>query len=132
MTATTSPTQGVHHLGLTVPDLSASLRFFTDALGYKKVGERPDSPAAFVTDGHTMLSIWQAKTASRATPFDRHHHLGLHHFALLTTALDELYHQLSQRQDTVIEFAPQPVGNGPARHMMCHIPGGLRLELIQP
>jgi hypothetical protein len=31
-----------------------------------------------------------------------------------------------------IEFAPEPLGGGPTRHMMCAIPGGIRLELIAP
>jgi len=31
-------TAGVHHVGLTVPDLTSALAFFTDVLGYTKVG----------------------------------------------------------------------------------------------
>lgn len=44
-------TPGVHHVGLTVPDLAAARRFFVEELGYQQRGERPDYPAAFVSDG---------------------------------------------------------------------------------
>ncbi len=29
-----------------------------------------------------------------------------------------------------MEFAPEPLGGGPAKHMMCAIPGGIRVEFI--
>ena len=39
---TQAATRGVHHLGLTVPDLEAARRFFLEALDYRQVGEVPD------------------------------------------------------------------------------------------
>ena len=37
-------TQGVHHAGLTVPDLTAARGFFEQALGFDAVGEVPAYP----------------------------------------------------------------------------------------
>ena len=37
---TTALTQGVHHLGLTVPDLDRARRFFTEVLRFRQVGGR--------------------------------------------------------------------------------------------
>ena len=45
----TAVTRGAHHVGLTVPNLEQSRRFFTATLGYEQVGEVPDYPAAFLT-----------------------------------------------------------------------------------
>lgn len=45
-------TTGVDHIGLTVVNLDASRDFFTNCLGWRLTGERPDYPAAFVSDGH--------------------------------------------------------------------------------
>ncbi|MGD8833059.1 MAG: VOC family protein [Pseudomonadales bacterium] len=126
-------TQGVHHVGLTVPDLRRTKAFFTDVLGYIQVGEVPDYPAAFLSDGSTMITLWQAKSASMALPFDRHNVIGLHHLALSVRdlqALDELYANLLLDEGVQIEFAPEPLGEGPIRHMMCAIPGGIRVEFI--
>ena len=78
----TAITQGVHHLGLTVPDLKKTRSFFEDILGFKLVGERPDYPAAFVSDGTVMITLWQAKDPKNARSFDRSNAIGLHHVAL--------------------------------------------------
>ncbi len=128
-------TQGVHHVGLTVPDLAAAQRFFTDVLGYQIVGEAPDYPAVFVSDGHTMITLWRAAEPEKAIAFDRKHVIGLHHLALRVQdaeALDALHQTLRETEGVTIEFAPEPLKGGPTRHLMCYIPGGIRLEFIAP
>ena len=126
-------TLGIHHLGLTVPNLQETADFFIDQLNFEKVGEKPDYPAIFVSDGSIMLTLWQAKDANNAVAFDRHHNIGLHHFALKVADLAQLQtlHQKLTKLDNVeIEFAPEPLGDSPFHHMVCLIPAGIRLELI--
>ena len=126
-------TRGVHHLGLTVPDLAAARRFFVQELGYQLRGEKPDYPAVFVSDGRTLITLWQVKDPGLAIPFDRTQNIGLHHFALAVdgdAALDALHERLARLDDVLIEFAPELLGDGPTRHMMVRIPGGLRVEFI--
>jgi len=128
-------TRGVHHVGLTVPDLDRTRRFFSDALGFEQVGEVPDYPAVFLSDGTVMLTLWQLEDPARALPFDRKRVIGLHHLALTVpdaVALDALHERLEAEPDVEIEFAPEPLGGGPTRHMMCAIPGGVRVEFIAP
>ena len=131
---TTTPlTQGAHHIGLTVPDLSQTRSFFIDSLGFTQVGEVADYPAVFLSDGTTMITLWQAENPETATPFDRKNVIGLHHFALKVEnpdALDALYGTLRKSEGVEIEFAPESLGGGPAKHMMISIPGGIRMELI--
>jgi catechol 2,3-dioxygenase-like lactoylglutathione lyase family enzyme len=126
-------TSGAHHIGLTVPNLSETKAFFIDILGFQQVGEKPDYPAAFVSDGTVMITLWQAKEPANAAPFDRKNVIGLHHFALKIDrqdALDALYATLSETPGVEIEFAPESLGGGATRHMMCTIPGGIRTEFI--
>jgi len=135
MNETTHPsiTAGVHHVGLTVPDLAQTQSFFTDVLAFTQVGEVPDYPAVLMTDGSTMITLWQAKSPSAAIAFDRQNVIGLHHLALsvpTAEALDELYATLLEDARVQIEFAPEPLGQGPIRHMMCAIPGGIQVEFI--
>lgn len=133
MTASGAATRGVHHVGLTVPDLSAARGFFIDALGFTQVGERPDYPAVFVSDGTVMITLWQATDPAHAVAFDRKNVIGLHHLALLVEsqqALDALHARLASTDGVDIEFAPEPLRGGPVRHMMCAIPGGVRIEFI--
>lgn len=127
-------TTGIHHLGLTVPDIEQARAFFIDALGFQFVAEKPDYPAIFVSDGTVLLTLWQAKVESPAA-FDRRANLGLHHFALRLSDdrdLMEVYEMLARRSDVEIEFAPEALGEGPTRHLMCTILGGIRMELIAP
>jgi catechol 2,3-dioxygenase-like lactoylglutathione lyase family enzyme len=131
----TPTTQGVHHVGLTVPELPKTVRFFIDTLGFSQVGEKPDYPAVFVSDGSTMITLWQAADPAAAVPFDRKNVIGLHHLALgvaVVEALDAAHTKLGATAGVEIEFAPEPLGGGPTRHMMCRMPGVIRLELIAP
>ena len=131
----TALTQGVHHIGLTVPDLARTRRFFTETLGLSQIGEVPDYPAVFLTDGDIMITLWQAADPEKVVSFDRKNVIGLHHLALRVdgqAALDALHETLLTEQDVQIEFAPQALGAGPTRHMMCYIPGGIRVEFIAP
>jgi catechol 2,3-dioxygenase-like lactoylglutathione lyase family enzyme len=135
MSSIKARTQGIHHAGLTVPDLAQAQTFLEEALGFRKVGEVPDYPAAFLSDGAVMITLWQAESPANAVPFDRRRVIGLHHLALRVAdrdALEKLHGELAGRKDVEIEFAPEPLGGGPTRHMMCAIPGGIRLELIAP
>ncbi len=132
---TQAATRGVHHLGLTVPDLEAARRFFLEALDYRQVGEVADYPAVFLSDGVTMITLWQAEDSQTAVPFDRKRVIGLHHLALTVeneVSLKDLHRRLQGRDDVEIEFAPEPLGNGPTQHMMSLIPGGIRVEFIAP
>ena len=47
----TAITHGLHHLGLTVPDLAATKAFFVDTLGFRQVGEKPDYPMSRASVG---------------------------------------------------------------------------------
>ena len=133
MTASASKTLGVHHVGLTVPRLEDARDFFTQGLGFEQVRDVPDYPAVFLSDGTTMITLWQAEDPTTAIPFDRRRVIGLHHLALRVSdpqALGELHAELAARQDVEIEFAPESLGSSPAQHMMCRIPGNIRLEVI--
>ncbi len=126
-------TKGAHHVGLTVPNLDETRRFFTDVLAYKEVGGIPDYPAVFLSDGATMITLWQASKPSTAVPFDRKNVVGLHHLALAVDGderLNALHKRLEATPGVHIEFAPEPLLGGPTRHMMCNIPSGIRVEFI--
>ena len=135
MTAPTSRTEGVHHVGLTVPQVDEAKAFFIEGLGFEQVGEKPEYPAVFVSDGTTMITLWQAEDPASAVPFDRRRVIGLHHLALRIVdaeALAAVHADLEGRDDVTIEFAPESLGGGPVQHMMCRIPGNIRLEIIAP
>lgn len=125
-------TRGIHHLGLTVADLTAAKEFFLNALHFKLVGENPNYPAAFVTDGTTMITLWAAD--ANATPFDRKKHVGLHHAAFAIENLEKLinlYDRLKNWEGVEIEGEISPPSTGSkARHFLLRMPGGPRIEFF--
>ena len=126
-----SLTAGIDHLGLTVKDLATTSTFFIDCLGWKKVGEKPDYPAVFVSDGSVLLTLWQLKNTDAGVDFDRKSNVGLHHVAIRATdenAFNTIYERVSKWPGAKVEFAPELLGKGPKRHMMVYEPGGIRVE----
>lgn len=123
-------TRGIDHLGLTVHDLDASLRFFTGALGWEQFGGNPDYPAAYVTNGHAKLTLWQQR-GDGGHAFDRHANVGLHHTALKVATradLDAVFAAVRDWPGVDVEFEPEFSGKGPKVHFMILEPGGTRLE----
>lgn len=53
-------TLGVDHVGLTVGLLHDTVSFFTEELSWKVIGELPNYPAVFISNGHMKLTLWQA------------------------------------------------------------------------
>lgn len=122
-------TLGIDHLGLTV-QLDKTLAFFVEGLGWKQVGGKPDYPSAFISDGSSTLTLWQAKTES-PTNFDRKSNIGLHHLAFKVATevqLNTLFDRIKNWPEVNVEFAPEFSGKGPKVHFMINEPSGNRLE----
>lgn len=124
-------TAGVHHVGLTVSDLEASAGFFTGILGWQEVRQDPAYPAVFVSDGTVLITLWGAKVGT-PTGFNKDTNIGLHHLALKVESENALktVHEKLQASGITIEFPPEPLRDGPAQHMMCYDPSGIRIEFI--
>lgn len=124
-------TLGIHHLGLAISDLEASTRFFIDCLGWSVVRELPDYPATFVSNGTAFITLWQTIPGGR--PFDRKAHVGLHHLAIRVPDEDSLmavFDRVAGFPGVIVEFAPELLRGGPAKHCMIYEPSGVRVEFV--
>jgi len=124
-------TKGVHHIGLTVSKLEESALFFTSLLGWKEVRRDSEYPAIFVSDGSVMVTLWKNKQKPAAA-FDKNHNIGLHHVAFAVENEADLIslHDKLVKHNVTIEFSPELVREGPAKHMICYEPSGVRVEFI--
>jgi catechol 2,3-dioxygenase-like lactoylglutathione lyase family enzyme len=50
-------TLGVHHVGLTVKNLDQARHFLVNTLQYQQVREKPEYPAAILSDGRTLITL---------------------------------------------------------------------------
>ena len=125
-------TKGCHHIGLTVSKLEESANFFTNILGWKEVRRDNAYPAIFVTDGIIMVTLWETQTLP--SPFNKNQNVGLHHVAFTVDneqQLTQIYNKLHDNK-VRIEFEPELLRDGPAKHMICYEPSGVRVEFIWP
>lgn len=124
-------TKGTHHIGLTVSRLEQSAEFFTVLLGWKEVRRNAEYPAIYVSDGVIMVTLWATKEQP-ANPFNKNKNVGLHHIAFQVENESDLniIHEKLLNNGINIEFSPEQLGQGPARHMMCYEPSGNRVEFI--
>lgn len=130
---TTKAVLGLDHLGLTVLDLEASAKFFTEVIGFEVRGTDAEYPAKFLSNGEMTLTLWQTNDPTKAVHFDRKNNVGLHHLALRVSSfeeLDRLHEVISHWDGARIEFAPELAYGGPAKHMMIREPSGNRIELV--
>lgn len=130
---TEAVTKGTHHIGLTVSKLEESASFFTSLLGWKEVRRDNASPAIFVSDGRVMVTLWKNKEEP-PTAFDRFRNIGLHHVAFELESESDLNHIYDKlvKHEVKIEFSPECLREGSAKHMICYEPSGIRVELIWP
>ncbi len=127
----TPMTKGTHHIGLTVSKLEESASFFTSLLGWQEVKRNNEYPAIFVSDSCVMVTLWKNKEEP-AMPFDKNRNVGLHHVAFAVESesdLTRVYDTLVENS-VEVEFSPELVGEGPAKHMICYEPSGVRVEFI--
>ncbi len=126
-------TLGIDHVGLTVGRLDETVEFFTNILGWEVIGELPEYPAKFVSNGITKLTLWAAESSCEAAKFDRKNNIGLHHLAIGVPSFDELdrlYAILKAISNIEIEFSPELSGKGPHKHMIIREPSGIRIEFV--
>ena len=129
-------TRGVHHIGLTVPDLDQARAFFCGVLGFDEVGGVPAYPSIFLSDGAILLTLWRAADPATARAFDRRANIGLHHLSLGVAddaALDAAWARVSAHPEVVVDSPPGPMRPGSAtRHFLVFVPGGIRIEFATP
>ena len=125
--------KGVDHVGLSVTDLKASEKFFKEYGNFEVFRRDKQYPAAFLNNGSVIITLWQVSDPKNAVQFNRKENVGLHHIAFGVPSSDDLdiiYQKLQKDKKVRIEFAPELLGSGPAKHMMVYEPSGNRVEFI--
>lgn len=139
--------QGIHHTGVSTPDLERSVRFYVDLLGFEELTRfdmPPGSPgmdemlelpgvgfrAALLRLGRTMIEVFQFTdpAPTRAPARRRVCDHGLTHLCLQVDDLKAEYERLSAAGMS-FHCAPQ-TGSG-ARFVYGRDPDGNAIELIE-
>ncbi|NRD79150.1 VOC family protein [Bacillus sp. BRMEA1] len=120
-------TKGVNHVGLSVTNLKETKDFFVDILEFQ-VLKYIEGDYAFVTDGNTMITLWQTaeETADVKTA-------GLHHLAFQVESVDLLRKIEERMKQKKIRLQFDGIGvrgqEGGFIALFCYEPSGIRIEL---
>ncbi|MET9883662.1 VOC family protein [Streptomyces sp. NPDC006430] len=122
------------HVGLNVTDLTRSLAFYRDALGFELLGEGKEEGRRYAflgQDGELVLTLWQQADGAFAPAA-----AGLHHLAFSATVIDEVRGYEQRLRELGVDFAYEGVvahGEGAASGgIFFHDPDGTRLEISVP
>lgn len=121
-------TKGVDHVGLSVKSLAATKDFFVEVLEFE-VLKYVEGEHAFVTDGTTMITLWQ--TAEEKADVKS---AGLHHLAFQVESLAVL-RQIEERmkqKNIRLQFEGIGVQEGGFISLFCYGPSGIRIEFSTP
>jgi lactoylglutathione lyase len=116
-------------LGLTVTNLDRSKQFYQELFGWKELGADPKMGYAFLSDGKTMITLWQQSQHV----YDKAR-AGLHHFALAVGSPDDLVRaeQVLRKKNVRIHYdriVPAMEGAKEAE-LYFYDPDGIRVELF--
>lgn len=140
----------IHHVGVTVSDMTRSLAFYADLLGgsvdgpYERRGPRVEAVTgypgivvrqAFVTppDGTAVVELLQYDGGSGVVLDPDHGHTGAAHVAVVVTDLDGLLARLTARGVPAVS-APITLSSPLAGYRAVYVldPDRVRVELLEP
>ncbi len=144
---------GIHHVGLTVSDIEASVRFYRDLLGLELIGRRPRVTAPYIAqqtgykgvemsvasfnvsrETHIGLEVVQYLTQSGETADQSTNRPGNSHLCLTVDNLVECHRDL-RAKGVQFKSEPVPITAGPNEGGLVvyfYDPDGHVLELFQP
>jgi lactoylglutathione lyase len=134
MTTPTAPQLAPGHIGLNVTDLTRSVDFYRQALGFEQLSTGTESGRRFAFlgfDGALRLTLWQQSDGefSTRTP-------GLHHLSFQVDTIEQVRTIESGLKERGVAFAHDGVvahGEGAASGGIFFTdPDGIRLEVYAP
>ena len=121
----------VDHVAITVKDMTRSIKFYTEKLGFTitRSSETPNMKTVFVGKGQVQLELFALKQGSaKAVPELQRDEIGIKHIAFNVTDLDTLIKEFKEKGVVFISEIRQA---GTRRHIFFKDPDGITLQLLE-
>lgn len=119
------PTQGLHHVALTVQNFEACLQFYTELLGMQ-IEWHPDADNVYLTSGTDNLALHRAPSSFSPSMHQRLDHIG---FILAEPEQVDIWHEFFHNHGVPIKTQPRTHRDG-ARSFYCLDPDGNAIQMI--
>ena len=123
----------IHHIAITVNNLSESVKFYTDILGFKVVKEFErkdlDAKATFIKLDNFQIELWQFEDMKEnSNPLDDIKVKGIRHIAFEVDNLNRIITELKKKG---LEFSEPKLGAIGHNHSFTIDPNGVALEFYE-
>jgi catechol 2,3-dioxygenase-like lactoylglutathione lyase family enzyme len=118
---------GMSHLGLSVRDISAAQRFWTDVMGFEIVFEADNFSMLMERSARLAIGVTNQEGQAAGT-FDEHH-IGLDHLALAVADIPTLMRWEQWLSDKDVEHAPVTTSDA-GHHLNLRGPDNFPIELF--
>jgi catechol 2,3-dioxygenase-like lactoylglutathione lyase family enzyme len=130
---------GIHHIGIVVESVEASVTWYVDNLGFERLYTFgwPGVQAAFIGRGSLKIELFQNEQATRMAEDRRRAETnlrigGINHFAIEVVDLDETVAALQEKGVEVVSPPREVPNSGGSRFAFIHDNEQMLLELFQP
>ena len=123
--------QYVDHVAITVKDMTRSIKFYTEKLGFTitRSSETTSMKTVFVGRGQVQLELFALKQGSaKPVPELQQDEIGIKHIAFNVTDLDTLIKEFKEKGIVFISEIRQA---GTRRHIFFKDPDGITLQLLE-
>ena len=130
---------GIHHIGIVVESVEASVTWYVDNLGFERLYTFgwPCVQAAFIGRGSLKIELFQNEQATRMAEDRRRAETnlrigGINHFAIEVVDLDGTVAALQERGVEVVSPPREVPNSGGSRFAFIHDNEQMLIELFQP
>jgi catechol 2,3-dioxygenase-like lactoylglutathione lyase family enzyme len=130
---------GIHHIGIVVESVEASVTWYVDNLGFERLYTYgwPGVQAAFIGRGSLKIELFQNEQATRMAEDRRRAETnlrigGINHFAIEVVDLDGTVAALQEKGVEVVSPPREVPNSGGSRFAFIHDNEQMLIELFQP
>ena len=132
-------TAGIHHVGIVVESLEASVAWYVEYLGFERLFTYgwPGMQAAFIGRGALKLELFQSDAAAPMVEGRRRAETnlqigGINHFAIEVSDLDAMVSELEAKGAEIASRPREVPNSGGSRFAFVHDNEQMLIELFQP
>jgi catechol 2,3-dioxygenase-like lactoylglutathione lyase family enzyme len=120
----------VHHIAITVKNLTESIKFYSDVFGFKYLTqyEKGNSKFAYLSLEDFQLELWEFTPVTTADNLESLDVIGLRHLGFAVKNIDE---SVAKAKELHVDFSEPKLGTSGKRYSLGTDCNGIAIELLE-